>query len=85
MVSTPDIGAATTTGKWSNESLDRLISTGVRGGVSVCWVDDEPENRMDVSSQFDLREGPVLDRVRAYDFGVAGVLRSSVESKLGNT
>jgi hypothetical protein len=29
MVSTPDMGAATTTGKCSNDSLEGLISTGV--------------------------------------------------------
>lgn len=35
IISTPDIGAATTTGKRSNDSSDEFKSTGVRGGVSV--------------------------------------------------
>lgn len=39
----------------------------------------------DVSSQFDLLEGPVLDLVREKGFGVSGIPRSSsVESILGN-
>lgn len=37
-----------------------------------------------MSSQFDLPEGPVRDLVREYGFGVVGIARSSVESKLGN-
>lgn len=51
-------------------------------------MEDDPEKRswgMDVvSSQVDLPEGPVRDLVREYCFGVVGVVRSSVESKLGN-
>lgn len=44
IVSTPATGAATKTGRYSNELPYGVESTGVCGGVSVCWVDDEPEN-----------------------------------------
>jgi hypothetical protein len=70
IVSTPATGAATTTGKLSNESSYEARSTGVWGGVSVWWVVEEAEKERggteEPTAQLeDLAEGLVLDLVRA--------------------
>lgn len=65
IASTPAMGAATTTGKWSRESAEPRKSSGVRG--SERYVDEEPEKRrggtLFSASHFDLLDGPVLERV----------------------